>query len=243
MIFKKLSWKDADYKIYSENNSIITDEIKIQRKLLEDYIRRHQEFMTSLSPVKLLSDAPEIVRRMHNASILTGLGPMASVAGCIAQISVEAIPVEGCKNAIVENGGDIYLDIDKTVTVGLYAGINSIADKLAFKINRDHLPVAICSSSSKMGHSISFGNCDLVTVFSKDASLADSAATMACNLVKTEDDIEDVLNLTMNIKGISGIMILKDKKIGLQGELPELIRNNDEKTIYKITRHQSISLS
>ena len=45
-----------------------------------------------------------------------------------------------------------------------------------------------------MGHSMSLGHCDLATVISRDAALADAAATQAANKVKCTDEIEPTLN-------------------------------------------------
>ncbi len=87
-----------------------------------------------------------------------------------------------------------------------------------------------------MGHSASFGRCDLSTVFSFSGALADAAATLACNLVKTEEDIAAAVERIMAIDGIRGILIVKNDKVGIGGDIPEIIRNNDPKTERKITR-------
>ncbi len=179
---------------------------------------------------------------MYKASILTGVGPMASVAGIIAEFAAISAINKGSKNVIIENGGDIFINFDKEIIKGLYAGSNKIAERLAFRITQDFMPAAVCSSSSKMGHSISFGACDLATVLSGDAALADAAATMACNMVKTEDDIKDTLDRVIEIDGIIGILIVKNDRVGMAGNLPELIRNNDKNSIQKITKHDSIKI-
>jgi ApbE superfamily uncharacterized protein (UPF0280 family) len=207
-----------------------------ERKRLERYIGRQPEFMTSLVPVVLLEAAPESARRMAAAADLTGLGPMASVAGTLAQIGVEAAVANGCKEAIVENGGDIFIHSDTEVTIGIYAGDNAIGNQLAFRISPHDLPLSLCSSSSKMGHSLSFGRCDLATVVARDGALADSAVTLACNLIRTEHDLTPVLGDVGSIPGISGILAFKNGKIGLWGRLPELVRNQDTASRNKITR-------
>ena len=66
-------------------------------------------------------------------------------------------------------------DSGMNVIIGLYAGDNDKLNKLAFELQPDQTGISICSSSGKMGHSTSLGNCDLATVVAKDAALADTA--------------------------------------------------------------------
>jgi ApbE superfamily uncharacterized protein (UPF0280 family) len=173
---------------------------------------------------------------MARGAEATGLGPMASVAGTIAQIGVEAAKKAGCMEAIIENGGDMYVMSNNPITIGIYAGENSIGTQLGFSLTPEELPLAICSSSSKMGHSLSFGDCELATVVATEAALADSAATLVCNSVSSEADVEQVLEKVGMIEGIDGILVVKNNKIGLWGTLPKLVRNHDQATKSKITR-------
>ena len=234
--FRTFSWKDSHLKIYCREYDLVTEALVSKRQELEAYILRHPEFQTSLTPVKLLADAPAIAVQMAKASEATGLGPMASVAGILAQIGVEAAKEVGCREAIVENGGDMYVMSPTPVTIGMYAGDNSIGAQLGFSLTPEELPLAICSSSSKMGHSLSFGDCDLATVVAKDAALADSAATLVCNTITNENNVEQVLEKVGQIEGIGGILVVKNNKIGLWGNLPKLVRNHDRQTKDKITR-------
>jgi uncharacterized protein len=93
-----------------------------------------------------------------------------------------------------------------------------------------------------MGHSLSYGKCDLATVISKDGALADSAATKACNMVKSTADIEYTLNEIIKISGITGVIIVINNNIGFIGDLPEIIKNTDKELKNKISRHQSIKI-
>ncbi|ADW19368.1 ApbE family lipoprotein [Desulfobulbus propionicus DSM 2032] len=235
-VYRSFAWKDTNLRVASPAFDLITRTVIDERRRLERYIARHPDFLTSLVPVVLLDDAPEVAQRMAAASALTGLGPMAAVAGTLAQMGAEAAMAIGCPEAIVENGGDIYIHADSPVTIGIYAGDNAIAGKLAFRLDPATLPLALCSSSSKMGHSLSFGRCDLATVVAKDAALADSAVTLVCNLIKTEKDLTPVLDDVGAIAGIDGILAVKNGKIGLWGRLPELVRNQDTDSRGKITR-------
>jgi hypothetical protein len=98
------------------------------------------------------------------------------------------------------------------------------------------MPLAICSSSSFMGHSLSFGACDLATAVAPDGALADAAATLACNLVKSARDVPGVLQRIASLSGICAVLIIKADKVGMAGDLPELIRHNDPAFSDKITK-------
>ena len=234
--FRDFTWKDTNLRVAGNHFELITQTIMAERKKLEQYIRRHPAFRSSLSPVDLQENAPPIAKRMAAAAQLTGLGPMASVAGILAQLGVEAAMGVGDAEAIVENGGDMYIFSKNPVTIGIYAGKNEISGNLAFRLKPEELPLAICSSSSHMGHSMSFGQCDLATVVAKDAALADSVATLICNQICKDKDLEAVLNAAGEIPGISGILAVKEGKIGMWGKIPKLVRNLDHATGDKITK-------
>ncbi len=223
-IYKPFVYKDAAFQICCRHFDIVTEEIIRQRKILEDYIARNPDFQHSLKPMEVTTDAPEAARRMAKAAQLVGVGPMAAVAGTMAQLAAEAGIKSGADEVIVENGGDIYLQITSPITLGIYSGTAQKINALAFQLQPEQTPVAICSSSGKMGHSMSLGDCDLATVVAKDAALADTAATQAANLVKTEDDVEPTLNRIAAIEGIDGVLIVKNGNVGLAGKLPPLVK-------------------
>jgi ApbE superfamily uncharacterized protein (UPF0280 family) len=149
---------------------------------------------------------------------------MAAVAGAMAQWAAEAGLKAGAKEVIVDNGGDIYLRAAEPVIIGLNSGGAELAGRLAFSLKSDDTPIAICSSSGRMGHSTSLGQCDLATVVSKDAALADAAATRAANLVKTAEDVDAALKQIVAIEGVEGLLIVKDARVGLAGQLPPLVK-------------------
>ncbi len=234
--FRSYTYRDANFRICSSHFESAVSEIKKQRHLLEEYIAQDDSFRTSLKPLPLQKEAPDIVKRMHEASEKTGIGPMAAVAGTFAQLAAEAASVASAEEAIVENGGDMYIISKKPVTVGLYAGDNPLSGTLAFYITPEKMPVALCSSSSNMGHSLSLGKCDLATVVARSAALADAAATLAANSVCKESDIDPTLEKISTIPGIDGALIIKNTKIGMVGDLPELVKQRDSDFLLKITR-------
>lgn len=233
--FQRFVHRGVNFRICSTHPQVIRGEIRRQRITLETYIHRQPDFATTLEPLELLPEAPEVARRLQAASAATGVGPMAAVAGTMAQLAVEAAGAAGAGEAIVENGGDIFLISPEVVTVALYAGNNPLSGKLAFRVTPEQMPLAICSSSSLMGHSLSFGDCDLATVVAPDAALADAAATLACNLVNSAEDIPRVLERITVLSGISGVLIIKADNVGMVGDLPELIRHSDPNFPGKIT--------
>ena len=144
---------------------------------------------------------------------------MASVAGAIAQfVGVALRPFSD--SVIVENGGDCYLDLIEETTVGIFAGPESpFTGKIAVKLGAQRFPTGICTSSGTIGHSLSFGKTDAVTVISPDAALADAAATRLGNMVKTRADINKALELASSIPSIEAVLILIKDKMGAWGNI------------------------
>lgn len=223
-VYRTFIHKEAVFRICCEPFAAVTREIVRQRAILEEYIRRHPDFQHSLQPVAVKDDAPEVARRMACAAQKAGVGPMAAVAGAMAQLAVEAGLEAGADEAIVDNGGDIYLLAAEPVIIGLFPGGQGPLGRLAFSLQASDTPLSICSSSGKMGHSLSLGRCDLATIVAKDAALADAAATRAANLVKTVADVEAALAQTISIEGVNGALIVKDGHVGLAGRLPPLVK-------------------
>jgi ApbE superfamily uncharacterized protein (UPF0280 family) len=62
---------------------------------------------------------------MAAAAELAGVGPMAAVAGAVAQYT--ALDLVGDEaEIIIENGGDIYLNTSKSRTIGIFTGEGSV---------------------------------------------------------------------------------------------------------------------
>lgn len=144
---------------------------------------------------------------------------MAGVAGAIAQaVAIHLKPLSS--SLIVENGGDCYLDLDEAVHMGIYAGPDSpFSGRIAIRITPDRFPLGVCTSSGTVGHSLSFGKADAVTVLSRDAALADAAATALGNLVKTPRDIGAALDMAPTIPSVEGVLIMVKDKLGAWGNL------------------------
>jgi ApbE superfamily uncharacterized protein (UPF0280 family) len=223
-IYKTFTYKEAVFRICCKQFVAVTTEIVRQRKILEDYIVRQPEFQKSFEPIALLNDAPASAQQMAFAADRVGVGPMAAVAGMMAQLAAQAGLKAGAEEVIVENGGDIYLQVNQPVVIEIFAGSDTLPRRLGFSLKPEDTPLSICSSSGRMGHSTSLGQCDLATVVSKDAALADAAATQAANCVRTANDVEPTLNRIAAINGVDGVLIVKDTHIGMAGHLPLLVK-------------------
>jgi hypothetical protein len=188
------------------------------RAYLEAYIAAHPEFATSLVPLDRDDLAPDIVQDMLIVSCLAGVGPMAAVAGAIAQhVGRDLLGLT--PNVIVENGGDIFLKCNHEIKIGVFAGTSSLSDKIAIRIRPQEMPVGVCTSSATVGPSLSFGIADAVCVKSRSASLADAAATAIGNRVKKKRDIKRALDFGAGISGVLGILIIVGDELGAWGEL------------------------
>ena len=204
----------ADYDL----KEITLGAIHKYRSYLDAYITSHPEFLTSLHPVQFDDFAPPIIRDMIIAGHKADVGPMAAVAGAIAEYVGNDL-LQYSKNVIIENGGDIFIESQHDIHVGILAGNSPLSDKLSIIIRNEEMPMGICTSSGTVGHSLSFGKADAVCVKAKSVSLADAAATAIGNMMKSKRDISRALQAGMKIKEILGIIIIFDNQFGAIGDI------------------------
>jgi ApbE superfamily uncharacterized protein (UPF0280 family) len=197
-------------------------EISKCRSDIEQFIQKDEYFEACLKPYNNHVINTEIIKKMCESSKELNVGPMATVAGVIAEYAVKAMVSQGAKHAIVDNGGDIAIFSDKPVNIGLYTG-NKFTKDLAFQVLPKNNIFGVCTSSGKIGHSLSFGNTDAVTVFSHNVSIADAAATALGNLVHTKYDIKNAFKILEDINEIIGAVIIIKDEIGLWGNIPQII--------------------
>lgn len=217
--------KDTDLHILVEREvSERAVELILQYRLpIEHYIDRHPAFLTALTPLPDDRLAPPIVRDMLAAGKAAGVGPMAAVAGAIAEYVGRALLREGCREVVVENGGDIFLSRTVDSTVAIFAGESPLSLKLGVKVFSEPMPMAVCTSSGRVGHSLSFGEADSVTVIAGSTALADAAATRLGNEVglaaEGETGIRRALEASRTIPGITGVVVVCGERIGALGNI------------------------
>jgi ApbE superfamily uncharacterized protein (UPF0280 family) len=188
------------------------------RHQLETYMAAHPEFQKSLVPIQDDALAPPIVREMIGTSGLAGVGPMAAVAGAMAEfVSKDLLPFSD--EIIVENGGDLYLVTQKERTVGIYAGTSPLSLKVGILVSPEDSPLGLCTSSGTVGPSLSFGKADAVCILSKSAALADAAATAVGNLVHEKEDIDTGLEKARSIEGVFGCLLILADRMGVWGNV------------------------
>lgn len=188
------------------------------RNYIETYIKLYPEFAASLVPLKQSETAPKIIKDMIKAGKLTGTGPMASVAGIVAEQTGKAL-LPYSREVIVENGGDLFIKSDTETIFTVYAENTPFSMTCGILVGKQDTSYGICTSSGTLGHSKSFGKADAVSVLSESCSLADAAATALANKVTKAGDIQKTIDRGRAIPGIKGIVIIKGKNIGLWGNL------------------------
>lgn len=204
------------------------------RETLQRFIQRDPLFQLTLEPYDPPEDADPLVRRMCDAARAAGVGPMAAVAGAIAERAVLDMRDAGAEQAIVDNGGDVALLLKEGANVGLYAGDR--IKGIGFAAPPRDGVFGICTSSATIGPSISFGITDAATVISGNVALADACATRLGNLVTTrsEEALRAALDDVTSIEGVEGALVVVEDLMAMKGRLPPLVRMECERS--KIAR-------
>jgi len=203
-------------------------ELVLQYRLqLEKYIVKHPLFLATLDPLPMDFLAPPLVREMLAAAQQAGVGPMAAVAGTIAEFVGRALAAEGVEEIIVENGGDLYVQRLKECSVAIFAGQSPLSYKVGLRLSPSRMPVGVCTSSGSVGHSLSFGRADAAVVVARSTALADAAATRIGNEVKATlsatAGVERALAKAREIEGIEGAVVICGEVMGAMGAV-ELVQ-------------------
>ena len=223
--------EDTDLHILAdlEVTGLATELALRYRLQIENFIHKHPEFAGSLSPLFYDLVVPPIIKEMLVAGEKASVGPMAAVAGVIAEYVGKNLLAKGCREVVVENGGDIFLNRSEDCVVAIFAGESPLSLKIGVKIPKVMMPVAICTSSGTVGHSLSFGKADSVTVLARSTALADAVATRLGNevgqMLQGNSGIKRTLDIGREIDGVIGIIVICGEAIGAVGDI-ELIRTD-----------------
>lgn len=218
--FFRVRVKETDLFIHAPENLelLARDLILKYRSHIEGYISQHPDFEGSLVPFRADQPAPAIILDMIAAGRMAGVGPMAAVAGAIAEYVGRDLLYRS-PEVVVENGGDVFVKTDAPLTIAVFAGRSPLSMKVGLKIDASMNAVAVCTSSGTVGHSLSFGFADAVCVVSPSCPLADASATAIGNIVRSATDIQKAVAFGKKISGITGILIIKGDKLGAWGDL------------------------
>lgn len=190
---------------------------EVIQKLREELLQAGSicpEFFSSMVPLSVDTDMfGPAARRLIEASERAGTGPMAGVAGLFSEIAGQAMQETfGCREVVVENGGDLYISIKQPLTLSVYAGETDLSNKILVTIPADASPLGVCTSSGTVGHSFSYGKADAVMTACRDTVLADAYATASANRIKSSDDLEGAAEeLKQRGEILSAVMIVEGK--------------------------------
>ena len=204
----------AEKKLEHETRELVLE----HRGYVEAYIKAHPDFFAALTPWRLDGLAANIVVDMVKAGENAGVGPMAAIAGAVAEHAGLGL-LKSTDQVIVENGGDVFIKTDRPLTVGIFAGKSPLSLRIGIRLSGGPKPMAVCTSSGTVGHSLSLGKADAVCVVADSCSIADAAATSIGNQVQSLADIEYAIAKGKCIENIQGIIIIVGEKIGIWGDL------------------------
>jgi hypothetical protein len=210
---------DLQIRAHSDLSRVALKLVKRLRADVESYADAHPGFIESLVAWPDDPAAPPVVREMLVATRAYAVGPMAAVAGAIAE-AVGRELLKSSPEVIVENGGDVFLFMNRPVTLMLYSGEESPFNRrVLVKLNAPGQPRGVCTSSAKVGPSLSFGETDAVLTIAENAAVADAAATALGNLVRRPEDVAGVLELEQARGVLRGAVITIGQTLGAYGEV------------------------
>ena len=214
-------WVAVDAENYTREIEHFTlDRILHYRSILELYIEYHPDFRDSLIPVMPPAGVHPIIFEMCKSSGAAGTGPMSAVAGAMAEYICNDLLAEfRLREAIIENGGDIFMKLMAPAAISVFAGTSPLSDKIALVIKPEETPLSVCCSSGTIGHSLSFGVADACVIACRSGPLADAYATAFCNEVKSKEMVQDVTEMALQNSDILSVVIIKDDKAGIGGKI------------------------
>lgn len=173
-------------------------------------------FLASLEPLPEDPGAPPVVGAMLRAARAAGVGPMAAVAGAVAEAVGRTLRARfGLREVVVENGGDLWLAVAEPLTVAVYAGLSSLSGAFGVVVHPELCPCGLATSSGTVGPSLSFGKADAALALASDAALADAWATALGNRVRSRTDAEGAVREALSPASGLGTEPAADRPLGV----------------------------
>jgi hypothetical protein len=213
-------WIGVDPASFSDEMKDVSFlKVKELRLVLEEYLLKDPVFGKTFDPHRVEPNAPEIVKTMAEAANMAGVGPMAAVAGAFSEaVGRHLMKQFDIQELVIENGGDIFLKIERNLLMSVYAGNSPLSEKIGIEIQPSESPFGVCTSAGTVGPSISFGKADAVMIICRNTALADALATGFGNQIKTPEDVLAVIGQTEQFPEILSAVIICQEKIGIRGK-------------------------
>ncbi len=226
---------EADITVVSDLPEATSLAHEIAQTLFKDlrrFVDNHSIFRDSFEPTNISqkeSGVPHVAQIMEEVTQPFGIGPMAAVAGAIADLIFDRLQLLHPQMLLVEDGGEMIVQSTEPVTVGLYAGPAALGGNVGFELDPKDMPIGIATSSATVSHAISLGQADAATIFAKNAAVADAAATFFCNNVTGNDiplSIQRSLDFLPKFQnyGVWGAFIVRENHVGTAGKVPRLVK-------------------
>jgi ApbE superfamily uncharacterized protein (UPF0280 family) len=213
-------WIGIDHQSFREEMKAVSLlKVKELRSEMEQYLLKDPIFGKTFKPHREEPNAPEIVKVMAEAARRARVGPMAAVAGAFSEaVGRNLMEQFDIQELVVENGGDIFLKIERNLLMSVYAGNSPLSEKIGIEIQAAHSPLGVCTSAGTVGPSISLGKSDATMIVCRNTALADALATTFGNLVQTPEDVQKVTQQTEWFPEILSAVIICRDKIGIRGQ-------------------------
>ena len=189
--------------------------IRDARRQIESHATLRPEFLTARSPLAPDASAPEVPRQMYEAARVADTGPMAAVAGVVAEFVARRL-ASGGGEVIVENGGDLFIISARERTVSVRAPGSPLDGRLALVVPPGEL--GVCTSSGTVGHSASAGRADAVVIAADAGALADALATATANRVHSPQDIEPAIEWARSRAPVRQVVVICGGSLGAWGQ-------------------------
>ncbi len=231
LLKEQFNLKEAQCTLISDQPDaleVAKESIRRSYRELEAYLQANPKFGWTLKPTPI-PQAPLVAKLMAEAASKADVGPMAAVAGAIADLAVADMLQTGCGVAVVEDGGEISAQSNRPIDVAVAAGDEPLSRRFGFRLSE--FPVGVATSSGRFSHALSFGDAEAAIVFCKGAALADAAATAVGNVVKGENaqaGIRAGLDRGLSIEGVEGVMVVFRGEVGTVGKIPQIIKVSAE---------------
>ena len=185
------------------------------RRQIEVHAAQYADFFGARRPLKAPDGVPQIVAEMYEAAQIAGTGPMAAVAGAVAEYVARCL-AEHSREVIVENGGDLFVISASERVIAIDAGESRWTRQIGLAIPPGER--SVCTSSGTVGHSAGGGRADAAVIVARSGAVADAVATATANRVGGEDDVQSATSRAAEADGVEHVVVICGEALGAWGQ-------------------------